>query len=82
MMKKYKVWMIQEGNDELIQIICVSCGKVMPESADFWCDVDKDNVEMFCKKSCINNVNEEFYQIQKWRFAIEACKSMGFIKEA
>ena len=81
-MTKYKVWMIQEGRkkEDLIPIICVSCGKVMAEEDHFWSDVAEDSVEMFCKKACIGKTDWAYYEVQSMAFAIEACKTLGFIE--
>lgn len=79
--KNYKVWMIQEGREkeDLIEIICEGCGKVLSESSDFWSDVDGDG-SIFCTKKCSQNPTLEFVNLQQDRFAIEAAKEFGFIK--
>ena len=67
--QKYKIWMIQEGasKDELIKIVCVGCGKVMNQSADFYSD---NCIDFFCSKKCTMAPNMELVEKQRRAFLI------------
>jgi len=79
-LKKYEIWMVQEGfeNDEKTELICVGCGKPFDEDDTFWADVGYG--DFYCTKKCSENFNCNLAETQRMKFAIQACKSMGFIK--
>ena len=78
-MKKYKVWMMQEGRKkaDIIDIFCIGCGKKMSEHSTMYYDNDRNHA--FCTVRCSKNINWELEQEQRWRFSVESCKEMGLI---
>ena len=74
-MEKYKIWMIQEGNEKKIKVFCTGCGKHLTENATFY----SDQTVIVCSRACEGRIDEKLVRLQADRFAIEALKAVNLV---